>query len=813
MGHLRFALRTLLKSPGFTIAAILCLALGIGANTAIFTVVDAVVFRPLAFRDPGGLIRVYTEFPTYGSSGGFRKFWMSTPELLELRRNTTSWESLDAYTLNGVNLSGSSEPVRVTAAAVTGGMMAALGVRPQFGRYLMPEDDRPEAPPTMVLSDGLWKRAFGSDPNVLSKTVKVNGLTVTVLGVMPPGFAFPPGETDPPELWFAQRINPANPGGRSSHFQSVVGRLKPGISLERARDELKSIMVYQETHKTPNFHSFDTKFHTLVAFPYHDEIVGNVKPAMLVMLAAVGFVLLIACVNVGNLLLARAESRHHEMAVRKAIGASIWDLAKQCLAEGLCLAVMGAVAGLVVAWASLKLLLAFNQGSIPRAAEIAMDWRVLLFTVAASLVTGVLFGLAPLAQFAGDAQTALKSATGRSTATVSAHWLRRAMVVSELALALMLLVGAGLMVRTFWKLQQVNIGLDPNRVITMRVAVPPTQIAQPATVRQLWSRLHERLQTLPGVEGVSLASGLAPVRPLNANDMDIEGYVKKEGGPDSNIDFNMSVSPGYFEMMRIPIIEGRAIDGRDTADATGAAVVNQSMARAFYGTDSPIGRRIRPSGNSNPWRTIVGVAADVKNAGVDKPAGTEVYFSNQQSDGVRGMFLLVKTPNDPQAIVSAVRAQIAQVDTALPVSQVRAMTDVISAATTRPRFLTVLLSLFSFIAVSLAAVGIYGVMAYTVAQRTQEFGIRMAVGAESEDELWLVLKQGMKIGLAGVLIGAAGAYALTGLLRQLLFGIDTFDPATFTITSILLTLVILAACYIPARRATGIDPIVALRYE
>jgi len=739
---------------------------------------------------------------------------MSTPELLELRRNTTSWESLDAYTLNGVNLSGSSEAVRVTAASLTGGMMPALGVRPQIGRYLMPEDDRPEAPPTMVISDGLWKRAFGGDPNILSKTAKVNGLTVTILGVMPPGFAFPPGETDPPELWFAQRINPANPGGRASHFQSVIGRLKPGISLARARDELKSIMVYQEAHKTPNFHSFDTKFHTLVAFPYHDEIVGNVKPAMLVMLAAVGFVLLIACVNVGNLLLARAESRHHEMAVRKAIGASIWDLAKQCIAEGLCLAVMGAAAGLVVAWASLKLLLAFNQGSIPRADEITMDWRVLLFTLTASLVTGVLFGLAPLAQFAGDAQTALKSATGRSTATVSAHWLRRVMVVSELALALMLLVGAGLMVRTFWKLQQVNIGLDPNRVITMRVAVPPTQIAQPATVRQLWNRLHERLQTLPGVEAVSLASGLAPVRALNADDTEIEGYVKKEGGPDSNIDFYMGVSPGYFEMMRIPIVEGRALDARDTADANGAVVVNQTMARAFYGSDSPIGRRIRRGGRSNaPWSTIVGVAADVKNAGVDKPAGTEVYFSHQQSDGVRAMYLLVKTPNDPQAIVSAVRGQIAQVDPALPVSQVRPMADVIGAATTRPRFLTVLLSLFSFIAVSLAAVGIYGVMAYTVAQRTQEFGIRMAVGAESEDVLWLVLKQGMKIGLAGVACGAAGAFALTGLLRQLLFGIETFDPVTFAITSILLTVVILAACYIPARRATGIDPIVALRYE
>jgi len=812
MGHLRFALRTLLKSPGFTLAAVLCLALGIGANTAIFTVVDAVLFRPLPFRQPEGLVRIYTEFPTYGSSGGFRKFWMSTPELLELRRNTSSWESLDAYTLTGTNLSGNSEAVRVTAASLTGGMMPALGVSPQMGRYLMPEDDRPDAAPSMVISDGLWKRAFGGDPNILSRTAKVNGLTVTILGVMPAGFAFPPGEIDPPELWFAQRINPANPGGRASHFQNVIGRLKPGVTLERAREEMQRIMADQEAHKSPNFHSFDTKFHTLVAFPYHEEIVGNVKPAMLVMLAAVGFVLLIACVNVGNLLLARAESRHHEMAVRKAIGASIWDLARQCIAEGLCLAAMGAAAGLLVAWGALRLILAFNQGSIPRAAEIAVDWRVLLFTLGASLITGVLFGLAPLAQFAGDTQTALKSATGRSTATAGAHWLRRAMVVSELALALMLLVGAGLMVRTFWKLQQVNIGLDPSRVMTMRMAVAQTQMPEPTAVRQLWGRLHESIQTVPGVEGVSLASGLAPMRTLNADDTDIEGYVKKPGGPDANINFYMGVSAGYFEMMRIPILEGRALDARDTADANGAVVVNQTMARAFYGTDSPIGRRIR-RGRNDRWRTIVGVAADVKNAGVDKPAGTEVYFPYQQADGVRGMYLLVKTPGDPRAVVNAVRARIAQVDPTLPVAQILPMTDVVDAATTRPRFLTVLLSLFSFIAVSLAAVGIYGVMAYTVAQRTQEFGIRMAIGAESTDVLWLVLRQGMTIGLIGVAFGAAGAFALTRMLRQLLFGIDSFDPATFAVTALVLTVVILAACYIPARRATRVDPIVALRYE
>jgi putative ABC transport system permease protein len=812
MGHLRYAVRSLLRSPGFALAAILCLALGIGANTAIFTVVDAVLFRPLPFKDPQRLVRVYTEFPTYGSSGGFRKFWMSTPELLDLRRLTTSWESLDAYTLNGVNLSGASEPVRVTAASVTGGLMPSLGVTPQLGRWITPDDDRPGIALTMVISDGLWKRAFGGDRNILSKTAKVNGLTVTILGVMPAGFAFPPGEIDPPELWIPQQVNPANPGGRASHFQNVVGRLKPGVRIERAREEFQRIMSEQESNKSPNTHSFDTKFHTLVAYPYHDDIVGNVKPAMLVMLAAVGFVLLIACVNVGNLLLARAESRHHEMAVRKAIGASIWDLARQCLIEGLCLAALGAVAGLGIAWAALKLILAFNQGSIPRAAEVAVDWRVLLFTLAASLLTGILFGLAPLAQFAGDLPTSLKSATGRTTATAGAHWLRRAMVVSELALALVLLVGAGLMVRTFWKLQQVNIGLDPARILTMRLAVPQTQAPEPAAVRQLWDRLVERIRLVPGIEAVSLATGLPPIRPLNADDTDIEGYVKKPGGPDQNVSFYQGVAPGYFEMMRVPIVEGRAFDARDGTGAPEVVVINQTMARAFYGNDSPIGRRIRRGGNG-PWRTIVGIAADVKNAGVDKPTGTEVYFPYTQADGVRGMYLLIKTPGDPRSVISAVRSEVFQLDPTIPVAQVRLMSDVIDAATTRPRFLTVLLSLFSFIAVALAAVGIYGVMAYTVAQRTREFGIRMAIGAGSSDVLWLVLSQGMKIGLIGIALGAAGALVLTRLLRQLLFGVDSFDPATFTVTALLLTIVIMAASYIPARRATRVDPMVALRYE
>ena len=394
-------------------------------------------------------------------------------------------------------------------------------------------------------------------------------------------------------------------------------------------------MTEQEAHRSPNTHSFDTKFHTLVAYPYHDEIVGNVKPAMLVMLAAVGFVLLIACVNVGNLLLARAESRHHEMAVRKAIGATFGDLGRQCLIEGLCLAALGAFAGLVLAQGRPQTDSRFQPGKHPARRR---DHDGL----ASALVHSgrkpahrypVWFG-APGA-VRRRFPTSLKSATGRTTATAKAHWLRRAMVISELALALILLVGAGLMVRTFWKLQQVNIGLDPSRIMTMRLALPPTQVREPAAVRQLWDRLLERVRMIPGVEAVSLATGLPPMRPLNADDTDIEGYVKKPGGPDQNVSFYQGVSPGYFEMMRVPIIEGRALEARDGTGAPDAVVINRTMARTFYGNESAIGRRIR-RGRNDRWRTIVGIAADVKNAGVDKATGTEVYFPYAQADGVRG---------------------------------------------------------------------------------------------------------------------------------------------------------------------------------
>ncbi len=813
MTDFRYALRTLQRAPGFAAAAILCMGLGIGANTAIFTVVNAVVMRPLNYAAPERLLRVYTEFPGF-PGGGLKKFWMSPPELLDLRQLTKQWEALEGYAITGVNFSGGQEPLRVTAAQLTGGMLPMLGVAPQVGRHLTSEDDRFGAPLSIMISDGLYQRAFGGAPAIVGREVKVNGLTATVAGVMPAGFAFPPGETDPPEIWVPMQLNLSSPGSRSSHFLSVVGRLKPGVSPKQAQDELQQIVNEQGPRATPNTHLFHPVNHTLVALPWQDEIVGGVRTAMWVMLGAVAFVLLIACVNVGNLLLARAESRHHEIAVRKAVGASNWTLIRQCAVEGLVLAAAGALVGLLLAKGGLTLILNLNQGSIPRAAEISMDWPVLAFTLLATLITGLLFGLAPLAQISAASHESLKTAAGRSSGTARSNIIRRVLVASELALALVLLVGASLMVKTFWKLQQVNIGLEPDRVVTMRLALPQSQYPQSGQALSFFASLRDRVAAMPGVEGATVFSGMPPVRPLNANDTEIEGFVPRPGGPIQNCDYWQTVSPGFFETLKVRLIEGRFLDERDGAEAPRVAVVNQTFARTFYGHSSAVGRRIRP-GSEGAWATIVGVVGDIKNAGPDKPTGTELFLPRMQSGGfgARGAFLAFRTAGDPRLLLPAVRAEIARMDPALPIAQVRLLDEIVGAASARPRFLTALLGLFAVVALMLAAVGIYGVISYTVAQRTQEFGIRIAIGASPANVLALVLRQGAWLGAAGVVIGAGGAALLARFLKELLFGVEIYDPAAFLGTAALLAAVVLAASYIPARRATKTDPIIALRAD
>ena len=807
----RYGIRMLLNSPGFTFAAILCLALGIGATTAIFSIVNAVLLRPLPYAHAEQLVRIYSEFPTFPGAG-LSKFWLSAPELLDLQKYAQSWQSVDGWVNGGANLAGGGEPIRVTGSLVTGGLLASLGVQPVIGRLLTPRDDAPGAVSTAVISYGLWQRAFGADPSVIGRDVLIDARKCTIVGVMPKGFQFPPGETDPPDLWSPLQIDPANPGNRGSHFLSIIGRLKPGVSLPQARGEMTRLVEQWGAAQAPKTHAFSPKNHPVSMYGFQDEVVGAVRPAMLMLLGAVAFVLLIACVNVANLLLARAEARQREIAIRKAMGAAAWRLARQFTTEAVVLSLAGAALGLALAFGGLRLIERANAASIPRSNEIGIDPTVLLFTLAVSILTGVIFGLAPLAQtLAGNLHDTLKAANSRTTASGSANRFRRALVISELALALMLLIGSGLMIRAFWKLQEVHTGLRPEGLLTMHLELPRAAYPQNASAIQFWTDLQQRLAALPGAESASIMTGLPPIRPVNANDTQIEGWVQRTGGPIQNVDYYQFVGRRYFETAGIRLIEGRTFDDRDGANAPRTVIVNQTMAHMYWPGESAIGHRLKPSFQGD-WRTVVGVVEDVKNAGLDKPTGTELYIPYRQSTRMLSAYVLLRS-HDPVAMARPARSVIRQMDASLPVEAVRTMDDVLSAAESRPRFLTLLLALFSATALVLAAVGIYGVISYSVAQRTTEFGIRMAMGARPGDVLAMVLRQGMLLVAIGVAAGAAGALVLTRLIRGLLYGVSSFDPLTFVIMALVLSAVTLAACWIPARRATRVDPMVALRYE
>jgi predicted permease len=821
MRNIRYGLRMLARNPGFTVVAMACLGLGIGATTAIFSIVDAVLLRPLPYRDSERLVRLFTEFPTF-PNGGLRHFWVSPPEYLDLRRETHSWQDLEGWVNGGVNLAGAAEPVRAQASFVTGGMLRMLGVPPMMGRLHSAADDAPNAPVTAVLSYALWQRALGGDPAILGRDIRLNGAACTVIGVMPRGFVFPPGEVDAVELWSPLQLDPAKPGGRGSHYLSVLGRLRPEVSPAQAAGEISRYVRNSAAPPGARIHTFDPTAHPIVLAGFQDEVVHSIRPAMLVLLGAVVFVLLIACVNVANLLLARAEARRREIAVRAAIGAGTWELLRQFVVEGILLSLGGALLGLGLAFGGVQLIVATNAGSMPRAGEIRMDWGVLAFALVLSIATGFLFGMAPMLHLRlHSLNETLRNAAGRAAGGVSTSRFRTALVTGELALALMLLIGAALMIQAFWKLQAVDAGLHPEHVLTMRLSLPTVTYPDRSKANGFWNALLAKVGSLPGVVSASIATGLPPARPLNANDTNIEGFVPVKGGPLQNIDFWNSVGPDYFTAIGARVIEGRLLNRGDGDGAPPAVVVNQTLARTFWPRESAIGHRVRTEGERGAWRTVVGVVADIKNAGIDKPAGTELFMPYTQRSTVpantgnftSSAYLVIRTAGDPMALAEAARVQVGELDRALPVSNLRTMEDVMSSNRARPRFLTLVLALFSGLALVLAALGIYGVISYLVAQRTGEIGIRMALGAQRGDVLRMIGAAGLRLALAGTVAGGAGALLLTRFLRGLLFGIGTADPLTFAAMVLALAAVTLAACYIPARRASRVDPLVAIRYE
>lgn len=812
----RYAVRMLLQNPGFTAAAVLCLALGIGATSAIFSVVHAVLLKPLPYRQPDRLVRLYTEFPTF-PNGGLRRFWTSPPEYDELARELQSWESLDAWVTSGANLAGATDPIRVTGCLVTGRLFETLGVSPLLGRAITPQDDIPGAPQVIVIGYNLWQRVFAGDRNVIGRTLQVNGRNANIVGVMPPGFSFPPGELDAPEVWAALQLGTPDPQRRGSHFLFVLGRLKSGVSPSQAQQEINRHVLESPARIGKN-HPFDPKFHPIVTYPLHGEVVSAVRPALWMLMGAVAFVLLIACVNVANLLLARAEARQREIAIRRALGAGLGQLIRQFMVEGLLLSLGGALAGTALAFAGLRLMVAAGRASIPRADEVTIDPVVLAVTLGVSLLTALFFGLAPLAQIiAANLHDSLKAASGRAAGSVSSSRFRATLVAGELSLALILLIGTGLMIRAFWKLSDVHTGFRADGLLTMRLNLPQAAYPKPEQVTQFWRAIQQKVNSLPGVQSASVTSGLPPERPINANDTYIEGFTPVPNGPGHNIDYWQVVGDRYFETMGIHVIEGRGLDARDGPGGALTAVINQTMARVYYGNQSPIGRRINPGGGPNHpemYRTIVGVVEDVKNAALDKPAGTEVFFPALQGNFAGPtIYIVVRTTGDPKSLIGPIRGAVRELDSSLPLTQVRTMDEVLASAKSRPRFLTTLLGLFSSTALVLAAVGLFGVISYSVARRTTEFGIRMAMGAGTVDVLRLVVGQGLRLALAGVAAGAIGALALTRLIRGLLFGISSFDPITFAAMACMLIAVTVLACVIPARRATQVDPLVALRYE
>ena len=810
---LRYGLRLLRRSPGFAALAILTIGLGIGANSAIFSVINGVVRKPLDYPRPDELMFITSAFRNMK----FDRFWVSPPEYQEFKERTKAFSHVGAYTTGAMNVSQGDQPERVNAAFITASMFDVLGVKPARGRAFTPEQDLPNADPVVLLGYELWQRSFGGDPAIVGKRVEIQGRPRTVLGVMPAGFDLHDSRS---QLWVPLGLDPTNRQNRGSHFLYLVGRLAPGSSEAQARAELET-MLRTWGEIAANTHVPNDSTHRMNLASLRDDVVGNVKKALWVLQGAVLLVLLIASANVANLLLARAETRHKEFAVRTALGAGRGRILRQFMAEGVVLSVLGGILGLALAYWGLQALLAANPQSIPRASEITLDPIVLAFTFAVAVGTGLIFGLAPLLHMSDRAVTqAIKEGGVRTTANAGRNRVRRGLVVAEIALAVMLVIGAGLLIRSFAKLTSVDAGFNPENRVTFGLVLP--QAAYPDSQRRVafHSELKRTLERIPGVQNASAMQGLPPFRQVNANDTDFEGYTFVPGsdGPIENVDYYQTVTGGYFETMGIPLKEGRLFTESDAAGAA-VVVVNEALVKRFYPDQNPLGRRVNPSlGRDSTWFTIIGVVKDVKQGGLEAPAGTELYFYYDQLPRIAGfapgqMNIVINSTRPLEALAPAIRRAVREMDPALPIVQLRTMEEVVGASVTRQRFLSLLLGIFAAVALTLAAIGTYGILSYMVTERQREIGIRMALGADSGQVVRLIMGQGMTIALIGVVIGIAGAYFLSRLTASLLYGVSPSDPLTFATVSGVIVVVAMAACLLPTRRAMRVDPLEAIRSD
>jgi putative ABC transport system permease protein len=801
---LRYAFRLLLKNPGFAAIAVLTLALGIGANTAIFSVVNGVLLRPLPFRDPSRLVFV-AEKNTYGTlSTSYQNF-------LDWRDQSHSFESMEATRSTASTLTGVGEPERLNVQFVTAGLFPMLGITAHLGRTFLPEEDRPNGAPVVLLSYGLWQRRFGGSQEIIGKPINLDSRPYTVVGVLPGGFQiFQPTDVFLPFTPWAKTL----PDDRNWHPGIfAIARLKPGVTREQARTEMIGIAKRLE-EQYPLYNT--AKSADVVGL--QDQIVQNSRPALLLLLGAVSFVLLIACVNVANLLLARAANRGREVAIRTAMGAGRGRIIRQLLTESILLSLSGGVLGLLLAIAALGPLLRISAGSVPPAAPIGLDRWVLAFTAGVSLLTGLVFGIVPSLRTARlDLRETLNEGARGSTAGPGQHRLRGALVAMEIALAMLLLVGSGLLLRSFSRLQEVPPGFQPDHLLVADLPLSQTAYSKPEQRYEFFDRLVERAQALPGVRSAAAASFLPVSGGGSVIHFNIKGHPPKTPHDFIAAGYR-TITPKYLETLGVPLLRGRLFTAADNEKSQPVVVINATMAKNFFAKEDPLGKFMQIGAtplDEVPWMQIVGVVGDVRpGLGLDPQA--EMYLPYRQADLVLPVFqlsIVLRTAADPLLQASALRSALAEIDPNQPLVRVRTMEDNMTATVAQPRFRTWLIGIFAMLALVLSAVGVYGVMSYTVTQRTSEIGVRVTLGAQSSDVFRSILSEGLRFAVIGLGIGLVAALALTRLLQSFLFGVSAYDPLTFAGVAVLLTLVALAASFFPARKATLVDPIIALRYE
>jgi putative ABC transport system permease protein len=792
---IRYGIRSLLKRPGFTVVALIALVLGIGANTAIFSLVNAVLLRPLPFAEPDRLVWMWGNIRNGGNRAS-----VSPLDFLDYRKQNTTFEEFAASLALALNLTGNGEPQRLTAAGVTGNYFQVLGVKPALGRTFLLENESPGRDQVAVLSYGLWQTRFGGDPAILNKTVTLDGKRCQVVGVMPKNFSFPQAA----ELWIPLNFDIA-PGmkQRKAHFLRPIGKLKPGVTLAQAQADTDGIARRLEEQYPDTNTGWNLRLVSL-----REQLVGNTKETLFILFGAVGFVLLIACANVANLLLVRAAARQKEIALRTALGAGRLRIVRQMITESVMLALVGGTLGALLAAWGVDLLVTLSGNNIPATAQVRIDGTVLAFTLLISLLTGVLFGVAPaLRTLKLNLSESLKEGGRSGSEEAQRNRSRSVLVVIESAIAVVLLVGAGLLVRSLIQLQNTSPGFDAHNVLTLRVDLPSGKYSTPDKAANFFEQLQTRLGALPGVDSVGLVSELPLSGQLNDMPYTVEGRPPVSIDQAYDHDFRR-VNQHYFRALHIPLLRGRNFTEQEVRQGAKLVIISELLAQQVFPNEVPLGKRLVMAMGNTPFE-IIGIVGDIRHHALESQPSAAMYMPTYETN----MNVVIRTQGDPANLVAAVRKEVQAIDPDQPVAAVKTMEQWLDTSVAAPRYRTALLALFALLALVLASTGIYGVMSYSVTQRTHEIGVRMALGARQLDVLKMIVRQGMSLVLIGVGIGLLGAIALTRVMSSLLFGVTAKDPMTFASVATLLAVVAFVACYIPARRATKVDPLVALRYE